>query len=91
MLNAFAAAQDDPQAKGLGGLLHALRFIRLGELLLGHHIGWLVIILCGVAAVFCAAFAANRGRSALGWGILGFFFSVVTIVVLLAIPSKKVD
>jgi hypothetical protein len=30
-----------------------------------------------------------KGRSALGWGILGLFFSILTLIVVIVIPSKK--
>jgi hypothetical protein len=33
--------------------------------------------------------AAMKGRSFLGWGILGLFFSIITLIVIIVIPSKK--
>jgi hypothetical protein len=30
-----------------------------------------------------------KGRNPLGWGILGFFFSIITLIVVIVIPSKK--
>lgn len=42
-----------------------------------------------IAAVICAAVAGTKGRNPLGWGILGLFFSILTLVVIIVIPSKK--
>ncbi|MBJ7339574.1 deoxyribodipyrimidine photolyase [Mycolicibacterium sp.] len=42
-----------------------------------------------IAAIVCAVIAATKGRSALGWGILGLFFSILTLIVVVVIPSKK--
>jgi hypothetical protein len=39
--------------------------------------------------VISATVAATKGRSALGWGILGLFFSIFTLIVVAIIPSKK--
>ncbi len=30
-----------------------------------------------------------KGRNPFGWGILGFFFSPLTLIVVIVIPSKK--
>jgi hypothetical protein len=30
-----------------------------------------------------------KGRNPLGWGILGLFFSIFTLIVVIVIPSKK--
>lgn len=42
-----------------------------------------------IAAVICAVVASMKGRSALFWGILGLFFSILTLVAVIVIPSKK--
>jgi hypothetical protein len=42
-----------------------------------------------IAAVICALIAAMKGRNPFGWGILGFFFSILTLIVVIVIPSKK--
>lgn len=42
-----------------------------------------------IAAVICAVIAGTKGRSAIGWGILGLFFSIITLIVVIVIPSKK--
>jgi hypothetical protein len=42
-----------------------------------------------IAAVVCAVIAGTKGRSALGWGLLGLFFSIITLIVVIVIPSKK--
>ena len=42
-----------------------------------------------IAAIICAAVAATKGRNPLGWGVLGLFFSILTLIVVVIIPSKK--
>lgn len=42
-----------------------------------------------IAAIVCAVIAGMKGRSAIGWGILGLFFSIITLIVVIIIPSKK--
>jgi hypothetical protein len=42
-----------------------------------------------IAAIVCAVIAGVKGRSAIGWGILGLFFSILTLIVVIIIPSKK--
>ena len=68
------AAQDNPQAAGL-----ILRGIK----------GIFVLIGGFIAAIICGVIAATKGRSALGWGILGFFFSILTLIIVIVIPSKR--
>jgi hypothetical protein len=68
------AAQDNPQAAGL--ILRGIKgiFVAIGSI---------------IAAIVCAVIAGMKGRSALGWGILGLFFSILTLIVVIIIPSKK--
>ena len=42
-----------------------------------------------IAAIICGVVAATKGRSAIGWGLLGLFFSILTLIVVIVIPSKK--
>ncbi|MBV8965282.1 MAG: deoxyribodipyrimidine photolyase [Mycobacteriaceae bacterium] len=42
-----------------------------------------------IAAIICAIIAGAKGRNPLGWGILGLFFSIITLIVIIVIPSKK--
>lgn len=42
-----------------------------------------------IAAIICGAVAAMKGRNPFGWGILGLFFSILTLIVIIVIPSKK--
>jgi hypothetical protein len=52
-------------------------------------------ILRGIKGIFVAigsiiaAVAAMKGRNPFGWGILGLFFSILTLIVVIIIPSKK--
>ena len=43
---------------------------------------WVVIM------VWIYNIAKRKGRHAVGWLILGFFFSIITLIVLLLLPSK---
>ncbi|BBX09870.1 deoxyribodipyrimidine photolyase [Mycolicibacterium sp. ELW1] len=42
-----------------------------------------------IAAIICAVIAGMKGRNPFGWGILGLFFSILTLIVIIVIPSKK--
>lgn len=42
-----------------------------------------------IAAIICAVVAGAKGRNPIGWGILGLFFSILTLIVIAIIPSKK--
>ena len=68
------AAQDNPQAAGL--ILKGIKgiFVAIGSI---------------IAAIVCALVAGMKGRNPIGWGILGLFFSIITLIVVIAIPSKK--
>jgi hypothetical protein len=75
MLHAMVlAAQDNPQAAGF-----ILRGIK----------GIFVLIGSVIAAIICAVIAGTKGRSAIVWGVLGLFFSILTLIVVIIIPSKK--
>lgn len=68
------AAQSNPEAAGF--ILRGIKgiFVAIGSV---------------IAAVICAVVASMKGRSALFWGILGLFFSILTLIVVIIIPSKK--
>jgi len=68
------AAQSNPEAAGF--ILRGIKgiFVAIGSV---------------IAAVICALVASMKGRSALFWGILGLFFSIFTLIVVIIIPSKK--
>jgi hypothetical protein len=50
-----------------------------------------IFVLIGgvIAAFLCGIIASMKGRNPIGWGICGFFFSILTLIVVLVIPSKK--
>jgi hypothetical protein len=59
-----------------------------GFILRGIH--YIFLTVGGViAAIISAVIAATKGRNPFGWGILGFFFSILTLIVVVVIPSKK--
>ena len=68
------AAQDNVQAAGF--ILRGIKgiFVAIGSI---------------IAAIVCGLIAAMKGRNPLGWGILGLFFSILTLIVVIVIPSKK--
>lgn len=52
----------------------------------------LALLLWGIVwAVACGIIAANRGRSGIGWAVLGFCFSFVAVIVLVAIPRLETE
>lgn len=67
------AVQTQPEAAGF--ILRGIKgiFVAIGSV---------------IAAVICAVIAGTKGRSALGWGILGLFFSIITLIVVIVIPRK---
>ncbi len=56
----------------------------------GAFLWWLIsFVLWVVIMVWIYNIAKRKGRHAVGWVILGFFFSVITLVVVLLLPSKR--
>jgi hypothetical protein len=53
----------------------------------GYETGGLIWTI--VAVCVCVYIARTKGRSALGWGIFSFFFSLIAIIILLILPSKR--
>jgi Na+/melibiose symporter-like transporter len=68
------AAQHNPEAAGI--ILRGIKFL-------------FVAIGSIIAAIVCAVIAAVKGRNPFGWGILGLFFSILTLIVIVIIPSKN--
>ena len=54
---------------------------------IGGLIGFLVWL---VILVWIYNLARRKGRHTIGWLILGFFFSLITLIVLLVLPSKRI-
>lgn len=42
-----------------------------------------------IAAVLCGVIARTKGYSAILFAILGFFFSIITLIVVLVIPKRR--
>lgn len=63
--------------------LQAARFILRGAR------GILVLVGSVIAAVICGAVARAKGYSAVLFGLLGLFFSIITLIVVLVLPRKK--
>lgn len=51
----------------------------------GGVIGFIIWILI---MVWIYNIAKRKGRHAVGWTILGFFFSLIALIVILLLPSK---
>ncbi len=68
------ALQSQPEAAGF--ILRGIKgiFVAIGSV---------------IAAIVCAVIAGTKGRNPLGWGLLGLFFSILTLIVVIVIPSKK--
>ena len=54
---------------------------------------WWLIIVCAWLLFLLATvtIARTKGRSGLLWGILACFFPLITIIILLVIPSRSTD
>ncbi|WP_216898823.1 deoxyribodipyrimidine photolyase [Nocardia alni] len=74
MTTLLLAMQSHPEAAGF--ILRGVKgiFVAIGSIL---------------AALICGGIAAAKGRNPLGWGILGLFFSILTLIVVIVIPRKK--
>ena len=56
----------------------------------GSAIGGVIgFILWVVIMVWIYNIAKRKGRHAVAWTILGFFFTVITLIVVLLLPSKR--
>jgi cell division septum initiation protein DivIVA len=56
-------------------------------ILLGASIGGLIVAI--VVAVVCGLLARRKGRSVAGWSILGFFFPLIGLILILVLSEKK--
>ena len=70
-------------------ILASTQYPEAAGLILRGIKGIFVLIGGVIAAIVCGVIAAMKGRNPLGWGILGFFFSIITLIVVIVIPSKK--
>jgi uncharacterized BrkB/YihY/UPF0761 family membrane protein len=53
-------------------------------------IGWVLgVIIEVVILVWIYNIAVRKGRHPIGWLVLGFFFSIITLIVILVLPSKR--
>ena len=66
---------------GLGLVLAAGGIATFGSLL-----GFIVAILIGYV---CSRIANSKGRGTTLWAILGFFFTLIALIVILILPSKR--
>jgi multisubunit Na+/H+ antiporter MnhE subunit len=52
----------------------------------GSVIGFILAILVGYA---CSSIAKSKGRGGTLWFILGFFFTLIAVIVIALLPSKR--
>jgi hypothetical protein len=52
----------------------------------GSLIGFIIAILIAYA---CASIARSKGRSPVVWGILGFFFTLIALVIIVLLPRRN--
>ena len=57
-----------------------------GGIYIGGLLGFVIWI---VILVWIYNIAKRKGRHAVGWLILGFFFSLISLIVILVLPSKR--
>jgi hypothetical protein len=56
----------------------------------GGFLYWLVsFVIWLLVMVWIYNIARRKGRHAVGWVILGFFFSILALIVVLLLPSKR--
>ena len=84
LLSGTAFAQSEPQR--VSQLEHRVSMLEQKIRQVGDQ--GLVLFLFGA---FCALWAQNSGRSGWLWFFLGLFFSVITVLVLLAKNSGDID
>lgn len=51
--------------------------------------GIFALILDIIVAIACGTIAKGKGYSAILFGVLGFFFSLITLIVVVVIPRKN--
>ncbi len=66
--------------------MSALMLASDGGSLFGGLLGFIVWIL---VMVWIYNIAKRKGRHAVGWVILGFFFSLIALLVVALLPSKR--
>jgi predicted PurR-regulated permease PerM len=54
-------------------------------------IGWVIGLIIWILIIsWTAAIARRKGRSPFLWGLLAFFFSLIPLIVIALMPSKRV-
>ena len=54
--------------------------------IIGYVIGFIIWVL---VIAWSAAIARRKGRSPFVWGLLAFFFSLITLIVIALMPSRR--
>ena len=62
--------------------------VHTGEATVELFVLYLISFVVGVVCAFCCAkLALGKGRNAAVWGVLGFLFSIVALIVIALLPS----
>jgi hypothetical protein len=55
-----------------------------------YLIGWAIGLVIWIALIaWTVSIARKKGRSALGWGILAFFFTIIALIIVAILPSRR--
>jgi hypothetical protein len=55
-----------------------------------YLIGWAIGVVIWIALIaWTVSIARKKGRSALGWGILAFFFTIIALIIVAVLPSRR--
>ena len=46
----------------------------------------LVLVIAFLGALFAGTIASGKRRSGFGWGVAGFFFGLIAVLIVLALP-----
>lgn len=52
----------------------------------GSLIGFILAVIIGFV---CSKIAGSKGRRTVLWGILGFFFTLLALIIIAVLPSKR--
>ncbi len=55
-----------------------------------YIIGWLIgVVIWVVLIAWTVSIARKKGRSALGWGVFAFFLSIIALIIVAVMPSRR--
>jgi hypothetical protein len=55
-----------------------------------YLIGWAIGVVIWIALIaWTVSIARKKGRSALGWAIFAFFFTIIALIIVAILPSRR--